>query len=240
MPDPEVEYVPVTVDVVGGGAEVFPARSFDIPIDGAVTVSVNVRGEANTRIAAIWVGGEGVCCFGDGVVRDTAVAVVGVGGGVAVVVELAKIDCVWPTAEFVSPALAAPGDPAASIPVCSLGTLEYRLNKSMAFGYIKWRNMSNDAWNNDSLQTVRIPDDITEESHTIGSWSYAYPNGYLNEGLQLFDLAVSPVAGKRVPRSRFAAPAAYSFEIRFTDSLGNESGKTYRAVWATGAAKGCQ
>lgn len=239
-PDPEDEYVPVTVEVVGGAAEVYPARSFEIPLGGAVTVSIDVSGEANTRIAAIWVGAEGVCCFGEGVVRDAAVAVPGVGGGVAVVVELAKIDGVRPEAEIVSPALSAPGEPAASVSVCSLGAIEYRLNKRMSSGYIKWKSMSPGAENNDSLQTVRVPEDITEESHNIGNWSYASPDGYLNEGLQRFDLAVSPAEGKRVPRGRFAAPAAYSIEIQFTDSLGNESEKALRLIWATSAVNGCQ
>lgn len=239
-PDPVDEYVPVSVDVVGGDAAVYPSRSFEIPVDDAVMISVDVRGEVNTRIAAISVGGTEVCCRGDEVVRDTSVIVVGAAGGVAVVVELAKIDGVMPKAEIVSPALTTPGEPVASISVCSMGELEYRLNKRMASGYIKWRNMSVGAENNDSLQTVRIPEDITAESHNIGDWSYADPDGYLGDGPQRFDLAVSPVDGKRVTREQFTVPATYSFEIQFTDSLGNRSEKAYRAVWVTSAAKGCQ
>jgi hypothetical protein len=239
MPDPVDEYAPVTVEIEGdGNAEVYPSRAFDVLVGGGATVSINAGLETNTRIAWIRVGGEEVCCGGDTVVREAAVAVPGVSGGIAVAVGLAKIDAVWPVAEIVSPA--ATDAFAATVPLCLFGAIEYTLNKSMAGGYIKWRSEDADgATNNDSLQTVRIPEDITGDSHDIGAWSYASPDGYLSEGLQKFDLAVSPVAGKRVTRGEIGVPRAYSFVIQFTDSLGNESAKALRRVWVISSGPGC-
>jgi hypothetical protein len=226
----------VTVEVTGGIADIFPGQEFSVPVGGDTLLFINVRREPNTRIAGIWVDGGRMCCAEESVVRDTGIALFGVNGGVAVVVELTRIDTVPPIVEIVSPLPAAPGEFAASVPVCSFGTLEYRLNKAMANGYIKWRNVGEtDFDDRDSLQTVRIPADITKYGHEIGDWSYAAPD----EGLQKFDLTVSPVAGKRVAHGQIAAPAAYSFEVRFADSLGNKSEAVSRVVWVTAVDKGC-
>jgi len=231
----------VTVDVTGGIADIFPGREFSVPVGGDTLLFINVRREPNTRIVGIWVDGGRMCCAEESVVRDTGIALFGVSGGVAVVVELAKIDTVPPVVEIVSPSPAVSGEFAASVPVCSFGILEYRLNKAMANGYIKWRNVGETNLDDrDSLQVVKIPADITKYSHEVGDWSYAAPDGYLSEGLQKFDLTVSPVAGKRIARGQIAAPAAYSFEARFADSLGNKSETVSRVVWVTAVEKGCQ
>jgi len=232
----------ITVEVVGGSADIFPGPAFSVPVGGDTLLFIDASREPNTRIAEIWVDGGRQCCAEESIVRDTWVSLVGVSGGVVVKVELVRIDTVPPVAEIISPAPAPPGEVATGISVCSFGALEYRLNKTMAKGYIKWRKSINaDGWEDrDSLQIVRIPEDITRYSHDIGEWSYSSPNGYLSEGLQKFDLAVSPVAGKRVSRSQIAANAAYVFEIKFTDSLGNESERVSRTVWANNVAGGCQ
>jgi hypothetical protein len=235
------EVAEITVEVAGGNADIFPGPKFSVPVGGDTLLFIDVSLEPNTRISEIWVDGGRQCCAEESVVRDTRVSLVGVAGGVVVKVELARIDTVPPVAEIVWPAPAPPGEVATGISVCSFGTLEYRLNKTMAKGYIKWRKSVNaDGWEDrDSLQIVRIPEDITRYSHGIGEWSYSSPDGYLSEGLQKFDLAVSPVAGKRISRSQIAANAAYIFEIKFTDSLGNESDRVSRIVWANNAAGGC-
>jgi hypothetical protein len=231
----------VTVEVTGGAADIFPGREFSVPVGGDTLLFVDVSHEANTRIAGIWVDGGRQCCAEDGVVRDTGIALIGVRGGLVVVVELAKIDTVPPTVEIVSPA-PAPGEIAAGVSVCSFGTLEYKLNKTMAKGYIKWWNAGESGLDDrDSLQVIRIPADITRYAHDIEGWSYGSPDEYLSKGLHKFDLTVSPVPGKRLSsRDQIAAPAAYTFEVQFTDSLGNSSGTISRVVWATAVAKGCQ
>jgi len=172
-------------------------------------------------------------------VRYAWVSLVGVRGGVSVTVELAKIDTVTPIVELVSPVQT--GDVVTSVPVCSFGELEYRINKTMAGGYVKWwKVIADDGWEDrDSLQVVRIPGDVTKYSHDTGGWVYASPDDYLNEGLQKFSLTVSPVAGKRVSRSQIAY-AAYTFEIQFADSLGNKSEKVQRTVWTSNVSGGCQ
>jgi len=233
------EVAAVTVEVTGGVADIFPGQEFSVPVGADTLIFINVAQEPNTRIAGIWVDGGRMCCDEDGVVRDTGIALIGVGGGVAVIVELAKIDTVPPVVEIVSPAPTASGGAAASISVCSFGLLEYKLNKTMASGYIKWRSAgSADSEDKDSLRVIKIPGDITRYTHDIGGWSYSYPDAYLSEGSQKFDLAVSPVAGKRISRDQIAALSAYAFEIQFTDSLGNKSGTASRTVWATEAPKG--
>jgi hypothetical protein len=239
MPDPSDGYALVTVEIEGGGnAEVYPSRAFDVPVGGGATVSIDTRFEANTRIAWIRVGGEEACCGGDTVARHAAVEVPVISGGVSITVGLAKIDTVMPVAEIVSPA--ATDAFATTIPLCLFGAIEYKLNKSMAGGYIRWRSEeANGAQNGDSLRTVRIPEDIAEDGLDIGAWSYASPDGYLSEGLQKFDLAVSPVAEKRVPPGEIGVPGAYLFEIQFADSLGNESAKASRRVWVVSSGPGC-
>jgi hypothetical protein len=239
--DDKKDVAEITVEVVGGSADIFPGAKLSVPVGGDTLLFVDVSRSPNTRIAGIWVDGGRLCCAEESVVRDTWVSLVGVSGGVVVKVELVPIDTVMPIVEIVSPALTPPGEVATGISICSFGTLEYRLNKAMAKGYVKWRKSVNtDGWEDrDSMQVVRIPDDITRYSHEIGVWSYSSPNGYLSEGLQKFDLAVSPVAGKRISRSQIAANAAYIFEIQFTDSLGNESERLSRTVWANNAAGGC-
>jgi hypothetical protein len=237
----EEDVAAVTVEVVGGNADIFPGHEFSVPVGGDTLLFVDVSRESNARIAGIWVDGGRLCCAEDGVVRDTGIALFGVVGGVVVIVELAKIDTVPPVVEIVSPAPAASGEFATSIPVCSFGALEYRLNKTMASGYIKWWNAGDsNQEDRDSLRFVRIPGDITKYTHDIGGWSYAFPDGYLSEGLQKFDLSVSPVAGKRISVDQIAALSAYAFEIQFTDSLGNRSGTVSRTVWVTEAANGCR
>jgi hypothetical protein len=231
----------VSVEVIGGSADIFPGPEFSVPAGGDTLLFVDVGRESNTRIAGIWVDGGRLCCAEEEVVRNTWVPLVGVRGRVAVKVELAKIDTVMPVVEIVSPALTPSGEAATGISICSFGMFEYRINKTMAKGYIKWRKVIiDDGWEDrDSLQVVRIPGDITRNGHDIGDWSYSSPDGYLSEGLQKFDLAVSPIAGKRVSRSQITANAAYIFEIRFTDSLGNESDMASRTVWANNATGGC-
>jgi len=237
-PVPEDDVAEVTVEVTGGSADIFPGLRFNVPVGGDTLLFVDVNREVNTRIDGIWVDGGKQCCAEESVVRNTWVSLVGVRGGVAVTVKLVPIDTVMPVLELVSP---APGEFATSIPICSFGELEYRLNKSMANGYIKWwKVIADDGWEDrDSLQTVRIPGDITRYNHDIGDWSYASPNGYLSEGLQKFDLTVSPVAGKRISRGQIVN-AAYAIEIQFTDSLGNKSEKVLRTVWTSNVLGGCQ
>ncbi|MDR2591286.1 MAG: hypothetical protein LBC59_00570 [Chitinispirillales bacterium] len=231
----------VAVDVIGGSADIFPGPEFSVPVGGDTLLFVDVSREQNTRIAGIWVDGGRQCCAEEEVVRSTWVSLVGVGGGVTVTVELAQIDTVLPILEIVSPMPTPPGEAATGISICSFGAFEYRLNKTMAKGYIKWwKNVNADDWEDrDSLQVVKIPGDITRYSHDIGAWSYSSPDGYLSEGLQKFDLAVSPIAGKRISRSQITANAVYTFEIQFTDSLGNESERVLRTVWANNVNGGC-
>ncbi len=232
----------VTVDVVGGSADIYPGAEFGVPVGADTSLFIDAGRELNSRIAGIWVDGGRLCCAEEEVVLSTWVSLVGVGaGGVVVRVELAPIDTVPPVLEIVSPKPAPPGEVVTGVSMCLFGALEYRLNKTMAKGYIKWwKNPSADGWEDrDSLQVVKIPGDITRYSHEIGDLSYSSPDGYLSEGLQKFDLAVSPVAGKRITRSQITANAAYIFEIQFTDSLGNESEKVSRTVWASNAAGGC-
>ncbi len=239
--DTEYDVATVTVEVIGGRADIFPGAEFSVPVGNDTLLYVDVKREPNTRIAGIWVDGGKQCCAEDGVVRDTWVSLIGVKGGVTVTVELAEIDTVTPVVEMVYPEAAPPEQIVASVPYCSFGVIEYRLNKAMANGYIKWWKIASaDDWEDrDSLQTVWIPRDITKYTHNTGNGSYASPDGYLSEGLQRFDLKISPVAGKRVPLNQVAANAAYAFEIQFVDSLGNKSEKTSRTVWASNAAGGC-
>jgi hypothetical protein len=232
----------VTVEVIGGTADIFPGQEFSVPVGGDTLLFVGANREPNTRIVGIWVDGGKHCCAEESVVRDTGIVLFGVGGGIAVIIELAKIDTVPPVVEIVSPAIPAPGEPLVNISVCSFGAIEYRLNKTMAFGYIRWKPAESDSETADldSLRVIRIPGDITKYKHDNGGgWSYASPDGYLSEGLQTFDLKISPVIGKRVSLNQIAAPAAYTFVIQFTDSLGNKSDTVSRMVWATTLNKGC-
>jgi len=235
------EVATVTVDVVGGNADVSPGREFSVPVGSDTLLSVYVSQEPNTRIAGVWVDGGRLCCAEEDIVRDTRVTLFDVRGNVTVTVELAKIDTVAPIVEVISPAAPEAGEPVVSIPVCLFGALEYKINKTMTSGYIKWGLADNNlaTEDRDSLQVVRIPNDITKYTHNIGGWSYASPDGYLSEGTQKFDFTVSPVAGKRVSASQIAAPIAYTFEIQFTDSLGNKSNRVSRTVLATVSNKDC-
>jgi len=229
----------VTVEVTGGNADIFPGLKFSVPVGGDTLLFVDVNREPNTRIAEIWVDGGRQCCAEESVVRYAWVSFAGVRGGVAVKVELAKIDTVMPAVELVSPALT--DGVVTSVPICSFGELEYRLNKTMSGGYVKWWKVTaDDGWEDrDSLQVVRIPGDVTKYTHDTGGWLYMSPEDYLNEGLQKFNLTVSPVAGKRVSVGKIAY-SAYAFELQFTDSLGNKSEKVQRTVWTSSVSGGCQ
>jgi len=231
----------VAVEVIGGSADVFPGSRFSVPVGGDTLLFVDVSRKLNTRIAGIWVDGGKQCCAEESVVRNTWVSLVGVKGGVTVKVELVPIDTVAPVLELVSPGEAAPGEFATGVSICYFGELEYRLNKTMVEGYIKWwKVIADDGWEDrDSLQVVRIPGDITKYDHDTWGLSYASPDGYLSEGLQRFKLTVSPIAGKRISRN-LIVNAAYTFEIQFSDSLGNKSEKISRTVWVSGASGDCQ
>jgi len=237
---PEDDVAEVAVEVIGGSADIFPGSKFSVPVGGDTLLFVDVRGELNTRIAGIWVDGGRQCCAEESVVRNTWVSLVGVRGGVAVKVELLPIDTVMPVLELVWPEPAAPGEFATGVPICSFGVLEYRLNKTMVNGYIKWwKAIADDGWEDrDSLQVVNIPGDITKYDHDTGGWLYTSPSGYLSEGLQRFKWTVSPVAGKRVSIDKIVH-ATYSFEMQFTDSLGNKSEKVSRTVWTSNVVGGC-
>jgi hypothetical protein len=242
IPDGGIDEVAtVTVEVRGGNAALSPGAEFSVPVGGDAQLYVDAGMERNTRIAGIWVDGGRVCCAADTVVRETWVELTGVKGGIVTIVELARIDTVLPVVELISPEQSY-GEPVwTSVSICSFGELEYKLNKTMAFGYIRWADTSPNAKEDrDSLCVVRIPADITKFDHEIGAWSYVSPAGYLSEGRQKFDLAVSPVFGKRIVREQIPVNKPYDIEIQFTDSLGNASDKVSRQVWVHGEAHGCR
>jgi hypothetical protein len=250
MPDPGDEVavlctvaVSVLAEEAGlpDGVLIFPGREIIVPCGDSARIAVDAGGLANARIAAISADGEGLFSFDGGVVTDIAVTLRSVSANTEVLVELAKIDALLPAAEILWPALAAPDGSFARLPRCVAGTLGYRLNKRMASGVIKWREVTDPYYvDADSLRTVKIPDDLADSAHLVGDLAYASPLGYLDAGVQKFDFAVSPKAGKRVGEGVFCENCVYAFEVQFTDSLGNRSAPASRmAVSGSEDADSC-
>ena len=126
------------------------------------------------------------------------------------------VDTVKPAVEIVWPydPLLTPGA------VCNYGMLAYRLNKQMAWGYIRWTSLNPTITyqHPDSVMAVRLPEDIRVGTHSVANRDYSVPREYLAPGLHKYSHYISPREGRRFTED---IEGIYRLAMVFADTLGN-------------------